>query len=174
MWQKLSHTYPLRLEIIPLLLLLLTFYLTLSSYPSLPDRIPTHFGIQGTPDRWGGKNEIFVYPAVSAFVYVMFTAINVLLALAKDQRKFINLPQKQKVMAALTELQIEKLRLFINRSLFAMKVIILGLMLYSLYSAIEIACGRASGLAGLWFLFMLAILALSGYMVWKSMRITAE
>ncbi len=173
MWQKLSRNYPLRLEVIPLFLLLFTFYLALSAYSSLPDRIPTHFGIQGTPDRWGSKNEIFVYPVISAFVYAMVTAINVLLALAKDPRKYINLPQKKEIMVALTAAQTEKLRVFVNRSLFAMKVIILGRMLFSLYIAIEVAHGRAGNLGGLWFLFILAILALAGYMIWKSMRITA-
>ena len=170
MWQKLSKSYPLQFELIALSLLLLTFYLTASSYSSLPDRIPTHFNLQGVPDNWGNKKEIFVFPILSACLYVLFTVINILLALAKDPRKFINLPQKRK--AALSNTQVERLRIFLNRSLFALKLLIQGLLAYSVYITVEVALNRAGSLGMPWFFFMAAILALAGYMVWESIRIT--
>jgi uncharacterized membrane protein len=67
MLQKIARIYPPVLELIPLLLLFLAFYLTFINYPNLPDRIPSHFNIQGLPDGWGSKEEILIYP-VSALV----------------------------------------------------------------------------------------------------------
>lgn len=37
------------------LLLLALIGLSLHVYPDLPDRIPLHFGVDGTPDRWGRR-----------------------------------------------------------------------------------------------------------------------
>ncbi len=170
MWQKLSRSYPPQFELIVLFLLLLTFYLATSSYSSLPDRIPTHFNIQGVPDGWGSRNEILIFPILSACLCILFTMINVLLAIAKDPRKFINLPPKRK--ATLNDSQIEELRIFLNRSLFTLKVLMQGLLAYTIYMTIAVALKRASSLEAFWFLFPLAIMMVAIYMVWKSFRIT--
>ena len=98
--------------------------------------------------------------------------INVLFAIVKDPRKLINLPPKRK--AALSNAQVEKLRIFLNRSLFALKILIQGLLAYAVYMTIEVALFRATSLGVPWFLFMVAILTLAGYMVWESFRITAH
>ena len=46
---------------------------------SLPERIPVHFRIDGTPDKYGQRNEIFFIPAtctlVSILVYLLLTNI---------------------------------------------------------------------------------------------------
>ncbi|HET6348614.1 MAG TPA: DUF1648 domain-containing protein [Candidatus Krumholzibacteria bacterium] len=34
-------------------------------YPTLPERIPRHFGLLGKPDRWGNKRLIWLNPAVA-------------------------------------------------------------------------------------------------------------
>lgn len=65
-----------------------TFVLAIVSIPwiylasiwnSLPERIPVHFDITGTPDKYGRKNEIFFGPiictAVSLLVYLLLTNI---------------------------------------------------------------------------------------------------
>ena len=172
MWQKLSKNYPPQFELVALFLVLLTFYLTASNYSSLLDKIPTHFNFRGVPDDWDSRKELLVYPILSACLSILFTVINVLLAIVKDPRKLINLPPKRK--AALSNAQIEKLRIFLNRSLFALKILIQGLLAYSLYITIEVALFRATSLGVPWFLFMVAILMLAGYMVWESFRITSN
>lgn len=169
MWQKLNRSYPLQFELVPLLLLLLTVYLALSSYPSLPDRVPTHFNLEGVPDGWGSKSEILVVPILSAVFYVVFTVIAVLMATTKDPRKLINLPAGMK--RAMSSAQAENLRVMLNRSLFALKVLILGLLAYSVYITVEVALGRANGLGVPWFFLIAGILAVAGYMVWQSFRI---
>lgn len=51
----------------------------LSVWNSLPDKIPVHFGIDGTPDQYGQRNQIFFIPAtctvVSVLVYLLLTNI---------------------------------------------------------------------------------------------------
>jgi len=51
----------------------------LSIWSSLPERIPVHFGLDGTPDKYGQRDEIFFIPAtctlVSVLVYLLLTNI---------------------------------------------------------------------------------------------------
>lgn len=172
MWQKLSKCYPPQLELIPLLLVVLTFYVALSNYSALPDTIPIHFNIQGIPDDWVSKNTIFLFPGLTAFIYILFTFLNIWFAIVKDPKSLISLPAKRK--AALNDAQSEKLRGVLNRYLFIMKVLAEGLTAYILYIAIEIALERASNLGAPFALLILAVLAIAGLMVWSSFQITRE
>ena len=170
MWQKLSRCYPPRLELIPLVLLALAIYLTLSNYATLPDTIPTHFNEQGIADDWGSKTTIFFILGLNAFIYILFTTLNICFAVVRDPRSLINLPEKWK--AALSDTQVEKLRRVLNRYLFLLKIVMQGLFTYIIYITIEMAWERADSLGSLFFLFILAILAVAGLMVWKALQIT--
>ena len=169
MWQKLSKCYPPHLELIPLLLLVFVLYLILSNYAALPDTIPTHFNAQGVADDWGSKNTIFIFLGLNAFIYILFTFINIWFAIVKDPRVLINLPVKWK--AAISDTQIETLRVMLNRYLFLLKIIIQGLTAYLLYITIEMVWERADSLGSLFFLFILAILVVAGLMVWRTLKI---
>ncbi len=170
MWQKVARSYPPQFELIPLALLGVSVYLVWTYLPQLPARVPRHFNIQGLPDGWGSPSSILSDVAVGAGMYLLLTVINVLLARAKDPRGLINLPRKRK--EALTPAQVEQLRLLLNRCLFAMKVLIEGLFTYSTYITIEVALGRADRLGAPFFLILAALLALAGYMTWKSFSMT--
>lgn len=170
MWQKLSKCYPPHLELIPLLLLVLALYLVLSNHAALPDTIPTHFNAQGIADDWGNKSTLFFLLGLNAFIYILFTTLNILFAIVKDPRTLISLPAKWK--AAISDTQIETLRVTLNRYLFLLKIIMQGLFIYILYITIEIAGERADSLGSPFFFFILAILAVAGLMVWRTLRIT--
>jgi len=142
MWQKLSKCYPPHLELIPLLLL---------------------------ADDWGSKNAIFIFPSLNAFIYILFTFVNIWFSITKDPRALINLPMKWK--AAISDTQVETLRVMLNRYLFLLKIIIQGLTAYILYITIEMAWERADSLGSLFFLFILAILVVAGLMVWRTLQI---
>jgi uncharacterized membrane protein len=171
MWQKLRKSYPPQLELIALFVLVFTVYWVIANYAFLSETIPTHFNFQGIPDKWGSKNEILVFPIMGAFLYIVLTALNIILAVAKDFRKYINLPQKRK--AALSDVKVEELRIFLNRSLFALKVVTQGLVAYLLFMSIEVARGKVGDLGQWWLMFLLAILVIIGYLLWKSCRLTA-
>ena len=118
MLQKLSKVYPPIIELIPLLLLFAAFYLTFSSYSSLPDRIPTHFNFQGIPDGWGGKTNVFIYIGVSLFIYVLITGISIALAVTRNPKALINLPESMK--ERISPSQAEVLRVFMVRCLWGL------------------------------------------------------
>jgi len=170
MWQKLSKCYPPSFELIPLVLLAFTIYLALSNYATLPDTIPTHFNEQGIADDWGNKTTIFFILGLNILVYVLFTVLNIWFAVVRDPRFLINLPEKWK--AALSDTQVEKLRVTLNRYLFLLKIVMQGLFTYILYIMIEMAWERADNLGALFSLFILAILAVAGLMVWRAFQIT--
>ena len=69
-----KKTSPMGTLIIILIILLPLIY-TASIYSSLPDTIPTHFGLSGEPDSFGNKSNIWfitiLMAAVSAVVYVL-------------------------------------------------------------------------------------------------------
>ena len=68
----LRWTFVLVITIIPWIYLL-------SIWNSLPESIPVHFGFNGTPDKYGPKNQIFFWPAgcflLSILVYLLLTNI---------------------------------------------------------------------------------------------------
>jgi uncharacterized membrane protein len=65
--------------IIALGLVLLPFAYALYLYPTLPNKIPMHFNINGEVDGWGSKESIYLLPAImgltSIFVYFLMANI---------------------------------------------------------------------------------------------------
>jgi uncharacterized membrane protein len=45
------------------------------AYPSLPDRIPIHFNMEGKPDGWGSRGTIFLTPVMVAFMVGLMAGI---------------------------------------------------------------------------------------------------
>lgn len=66
------------------------------AFPRLPDRIPLHFGVDGTPDRWGEPSAVnwFLLP-------VVVLALNLLLVVLgrwmQRRPSLINLPGGQRI-----------------------------------------------------------------------------
>jgi len=173
MWQKLNRCYPPTLELIPILLLVFTIYITFINYSALPERIPIDFNSQGIAEDWANKNMIFLYPGLSVFIYLLFTALNIWFAVTKNPKSLINMPRKWK--NSLSDSQTEELRVILNRYLFVLKVVIQGLMLYLLYASIEVALEKTSSIGGTVFsLITLAILVVVSLMVWKLVRIAGR
>lgn len=173
MWQKLSKCYPPILELIPIFLLVLAIYIAFSNYSALPERIPIDFNSQGIAEDWANKNMIFLYPGLGSFIYLLFTTLNIWFAVTKNPKSLINMPKKWK--DSLNDLQTEELRIILNRYLFVLKILIIGLMLYLLYATIEVALERTSSIGGTVFtLITLAILVVVSLMVWRTFRITRK
>ncbi len=173
MWQKLSKCYPPTLELVPIFLLVLAIYIAISNYSALPERIQIDFNSQGIAEDWANKNMIFLYPGLGVFIYVLFATLNVWFAVTKNPKSLINMPKKWK--DSLSDSQTEELRVILNRYLFVLKVLIQGLMLYLLYTSIEVALERMSNIGSpLFTLITLAILVVVSLMVWKLVRITRK
>ena len=45
-------------------------------YPTLPDLIPTHFGLDGIPDTFGSRNSIFLLPIIATVLVILMTTLS--------------------------------------------------------------------------------------------------
>lgn len=60
----------LRREWLPLTAILLMVATSFYAWGRVPERLPVHWGIDGTPDRYGGRFEALgVFPLISLFLY---------------------------------------------------------------------------------------------------------
>jgi uncharacterized membrane protein len=170
MWQKLGRYYPVRLELVPLALVVFTWYLTVSNYPSLPAQVPVHFGTDGTPDGWGGRAAIFLYPVLGTAMFLMFSGINLLFSVVKDPKNLINLPKDR--LQKLTPEAAGHLIKTISRGLFALKVILEAMFLNFAYSTVTFASGKTSGLGWFFWLIIGSVVLVAAYMIYHSFRLT--
>jgi uncharacterized membrane protein len=92
-------------DILNALFLALTTYTVLSAYPALPDRIPVHFGMSGTPDRWGSKSELFIIVAISWGLTVIFYALALSMPRLARNPQYLNIPHKREFLKLPAERQ---------------------------------------------------------------------
>jgi hypothetical protein len=52
-------------------ILMLGWWIAFSAYPRLPERIPTHFGVSGEADKWGGRWMIFLTPLICTMIFTL-------------------------------------------------------------------------------------------------------
>ena len=58
------------------LLLIGMFALAAASWGATPDRVPVHWGLNGSPDRWGGKFEgLMLMPLIALGIYLIMLFI---------------------------------------------------------------------------------------------------
>lgn len=55
-----------------LLAILPTIYSAIAVFFILPDTVAAHFGIDGTPDRYGSKYEAFLFPAIILIIALLY------------------------------------------------------------------------------------------------------
>ena len=79
------------LEAIALLALAAMFAMLALYSDMLPARIPIHWDAAGTPDRWGARETIWIFPAIGAVIYVGLSAAALVKRAAHDaeQHKLI-------------------------------------------------------------------------------------
>jgi uncharacterized membrane protein len=69
-------------------------YMVLSRYSALPDRVPVHFGISGSPDRWGSKSELFILVALVWGLTVLLYAFILSVPRLGRKPQLLNIPDK--------------------------------------------------------------------------------
>jgi len=126
-----------------LVLLLLTAVLLYGAYGKLPARIPMHFGLDGRPDRWGGRGELIV---LAVLPFVMTAAFYALLRfvprMSADSRR-LNIPHKEEFF----RLPPDKREIYwdLIKEFFAALAVSLNLLFYTLIRAtVRIAEGGTS------------------------------
>lgn len=67
------------LEVVALAMLAVLFWITYTAIAGpqhLPDRVPMHFDIHGTPNGWGSPNALWLMPAIGAALYLIITLVS--------------------------------------------------------------------------------------------------
>ncbi|GAB3929572.1 DUF1648 domain-containing protein [Larkinella terrae] len=74
------------LNALVLILIISQLVLIIGYYAQLPEAIPVHFGLEGKPDRWGERLQLFIVPGLATFIFLLFWSFRSIPA------EFYNLP----------------------------------------------------------------------------------
>lgn len=130
--------------------LILVYY-----WPTLPDVIPTHFGLSGEVDGWGSKNTLLILLVVNAGMYVMMTVFNFF-------PHIFNYPVE--ITEKNARAQYSNARLMMN----IIKVEIAYFFAYIEWGTVQVALGNASGLDGRIMIIALILISVSPfYFIWR-------
>lgn len=108
-------------------------------YLELPDRIPTHYGFNGTPDNYGGKAMIWILTAVGAATYIGLRILG------------MNVKKIRYQHGELSEKQLAFYHQYTRHTLDIVNLVTVGSFCYINYATIQVALGNQQGL-GRWFL----------------------
>jgi len=131
------------IDSLSLVVLILGWWIALSVYPRLPERVPVHFGLTGKADRWGGRWMIFLIPLVSTVIF----ALDYWIFEYASPRSPKPIPPEMSTPLHLLLLELSVIFAYIT------------------WRMSEVAFGRARGLGG-WFLpvALIAVFATCGWM----------
>ncbi len=124
-------------------LLFLTALFVYSWYPKLPERMPSHFNLAGSPDRWSGK-EVFLVSAAIPFILtlVFYILIRFMPRLASNPRR-LNIPHKDEFLKLPAEKQMVYWALL--QEFFAGLIAAINLLFYLIVrGTARVAAGQAS------------------------------
>lgn len=137
--------------------LLLCFMLAAYYYPSLPDKIPTHFSAAGIADAYGSKNQLWGVLAIGFFTMLIMQVASKypqygnygLSTQAKDMKPYYNLAVSLMIR---------------------LNMLIAILFLYILYGMLQVALEYQSTLSpiGLWLLIGLMLVLIAQHIYKQS------
>ena len=143
------------MEIIAVGSILTMITASLYTYGSLPEQIPTHFGPNGLPDRFGSKTHVFLLPILGTVLYGFMTFIT-------------RRPHQFNYLVKITTENAERQYTMATRMLRFMKVFVTLLFAFLTIRTIQIALGDTAGL-GNWFLILPGItLGVTFWYIWRS------
>jgi uncharacterized membrane protein len=136
------------------------------AYPRLPERIPTHFGLDGTPDRWVETSLVswFILPLIALGMNALLYALT---ALTMRNPRFVNLPGKERLLALPAERQRAVLRRMREGmdSLLAPMTLAFCLIQLAIYRTAVGAGGRVEILAALLLVLLGSIIGAVGMLL---------
>ena len=128
------------LESLAVVFLAIGWWIAFRSYPSLPERIPVHFGISGEADGWGGRWMIFLMPLIATLIFALEWFLF---------SRAVGSPKMPTTM---------------NLPLHFLLLELTGLFTYITWRISEVALERVNGL-GVWFL-PVVMLGMAGTIAW--------
>jgi uncharacterized membrane protein len=134
----------------------LTVVYTLWMFPQLPERIPLHFGPDGTPDAWGARGTIFIAVGFSLFLQLFLMFVPKLGASVSPQIRKSKDPEAELAWAMSF---IAKVRVWVA-----------GLFLLIAWSTATVALQQAAGLGWLFFGYTIGGVAVILYVAIRRSR----
>lgn len=64
------------LELVSLAGIIYIAYVLLQNWGSIPDKVPSHFGLDGYPDSYSAKSSLLLLPIIGLFVYLTLTVLD--------------------------------------------------------------------------------------------------
>lgn len=107
----------------------------------LPEKVPIHFTMDGTPNSWAGKGSLFTMLFVAVGVSALFYLIILSLPWVKSKPGLLNIPYKRQVLA----LPEEKQRPFWDLTVEFLAAVVSAmdiLWLTAVYGTIRVALGH--------------------------------
>jgi len=132
-----------------LLLIVLMFSIAAYYHSVLPEKVPTHFGIEGKPNVYGSKDSLLMLPFAFSIAQVIILAIVKLrFTLVNKYPYMINLPA---FYANLTKLPVDKRGKWVNRYFEALLLFSLGIGIYLAILELSIYEGVRNQSLPIWF-----------------------
>ena len=166
------------IELFLLLLIFLSFYYAITSYPNLPDKIPIHFGADGKADVWNTKSlgNVLAPSYVILAMEVLFSVCTLIITKSKkDPLRFVNLPISRDRVSALPPKAKDEIIEVVLQLMVVIKSIVIAMTSYLSYSTIQIALGKQGTLGEIMWLFIAALFVVIGWettniykVVWKA------
>jgi uncharacterized membrane protein len=135
-------------DLLAIIAIIYSIYIILANYSALPDSIPSHFGLSGKPDAYGGKATILLLPIVSMFLYVG-------MALVARFPHVFNYPVK------ITLENAEREYILARQFLSTVRAEIVCMFAYLTWNMVEVALGKSIGIGSLFLPVILVSLAIS-------------
>jgi uncharacterized membrane protein len=77
-------------EILPLILIVISFAVGIVLYPELPDKVPSHWNIRGEVDSWSSRNFAILFaPILTLIVYLLMTFLPLIDPLRRNYNHFV-------------------------------------------------------------------------------------
>lgn len=151
--------------LLPGVIVVVTLYLAITNYPTLPEQIPTHFNASGEPDGWGKTSfsSIFSLPLLQLTLYGIFSGLLYLFSTRQDIRPMINLPNRDQ----LTTEQVERIRRIIVNGMSGLNLVTCLMLFYIQFGTFQVVKGQWSGLGSFVWLFTLLIVGTAGWMLYQ-------
>jgi hypothetical protein len=146
------------LEVVAVAGLLGMLLMVWAYWPELPVRLPTHFGLSGQPDAWGGRGSFWFLPIVGVFLYALMMVVY-------RYPQFCNYPVQ------LTEANVERQYRLARSMLQWLKAEILWLFWYLEWQTIQVGLGKSGGLGSAFLpVFLLVLFGTLGIYIWQCTR----
>jgi uncharacterized membrane protein len=132
---KWSYTPLMKLvDVVCVLVLAGMFAYAWNAQTSLPELVPTHFGLNGNADHFGPRNTLYFLPFISLFTYLI-------LVVARFDARIINIP------VAITEKTAPSLFPIALQMVTLVQLILISFFGCMLYQTAQVALSRQPGLS---------------------------